>query len=159
MRFSLAMLILVVLWIGAAGAVWFEREPWRQVPMYFVLADSYQPMPRLDKANQREVFNSIQPSTIEFATDNPFRVLTSIHYTTNGASSWIDVGFVDSDTILGVESHVLGCTEFKYSPLLFHRRFPEWWWGHFYRPEVWLFIGLSGALLWRFARWRRKSAA
>jgi hypothetical protein len=32
---------------------------------------------------------------------------------------------------------------------LWDRRFPEWWWGHFYRPEVWLAIVLSGLLLWR----------
>lgn len=31
---------------------------------------------------------------------------------------------------------------------IWHRRFPEWWWGHFYRPEVWA-AGLL-ALVWIF---------
>ena len=33
--------------------------------------------------------------------------------------------------------------------VVWHRRFPEWWWGHFYRPEVWITIVLSGVLLLR----------
>ena len=37
---------------------------------------------------------------------------------------------------------------------VFRRRFPEWWWGHFYRPEVWLATGLSVALIWRTVRAR-----
>ncbi len=38
---------------------------------------------------------------------------------------------------------------------LFRRRFPEWWWGHFYRPEVWAAIVLGGAWLWSVARWAK----
>jgi WD40 repeat protein len=34
---------------------------------------------------------------------------------------------------------------------VWQRRFPEWWWGHLYRPEVWL-TGVVGLLwLWRVA--------
>ena len=41
---------------------------------------------------------------------------------------------------------------------VWHRRYPEWWWGHFYRPEVWA-AGALG-LMWifkamRFIRKRR----
>jgi len=37
--------------------------------------------------------------------------------------------------------------------VVFSRRFPEWWWGHFYRVETWLAIVLGFMLLWRFGRW------
>jgi len=35
------------------------------------------------------------------------------------------------------------------------RRFPEWWWGHFYRPEVWAAVAIGAAWLWSVARWAR----
>ncbi|MHC5053281.1 MAG: WD40 repeat domain-containing protein [Planctomycetota bacterium] len=38
---------------------------------------------------------------------------------------------------------------------LYRRRFPEWWWGHFYRPEVWAAILIGAAWLWTVARWAR----
>jgi hypothetical protein len=37
--------------------------------------------------------------------------------------------------------------------VVFSRRFPEWWWGHFYRVETWLAIVLGMVLAWRFGRW------
>lgn len=36
---------------------------------------------------------------------------------------------------------------------IYSRRFPEWWWGHFCRIEVWAAAALSLLLLWRFIRW------
>jgi WD40 repeat protein len=38
---------------------------------------------------------------------------------------------------------------------VYRRRFPEWWWGHFYRLEVWAAIVLGIAWLWSVARWAR----
>jgi hypothetical protein len=29
------------------------------------------------------------------------------------------------------------------------RRFPEWWWGHLLRPEVWVLIVCAGLCAWR----------
>ena len=62
------------------------------------------------------------------------------------------VRFVDADTLElwreGGESSFIAT---------YRRRFPEWWWGHFYRPEVWLFITLSGILIWRFVMARKRS--
>ncbi len=31
---------------------------------------------------------------------------------------------------------------------VFRRRFPEWWWGHLYRPEVWLLPLWLGLIVW-----------
>lgn len=35
-------------------------------------------------------------------------------------------------------------------------RFPPYWWGHFYRPEVWLAIIFGSLWLWRVVRWFRE---
>lgn len=40
----------------------------------------------------------------------------------------------------------------KYGLVYYRRRFPEWWWGHFYRPEVWALIGLTLIIAWRGVR-------
>lgn len=47
------------------------------------------------------------------------------------------LGFIDDDHCLFVH-----CIDPKSKPpraayRIWRRRFPEWWWGHFYRPEVW----------------------
>jgi len=38
---------------------------------------------------------------------------------------------------------------------VYRRRFPEWWWGHLYRPEVWAAVGIGAAWLWSVVRWGR----
>lgn len=42
---------------------------------------------------------------------------------------------------------------------LFHRRHPEWWWGHFYRPEVWASIALIFSLVIHLVRARKQRNA
>jgi hypothetical protein len=44
----------------------------------------------------------------------------------------------------------------KLSIRRYKRTHPEWWWGHFYRPEVWAFLFFCTLLLWRLIRlkWR-----
>jgi hypothetical protein len=65
-------------------------------------------------------------------------------------------GFIEDNTIafelIPVEPNV----RTKIERVLFRRRFPEWWWGHFYRPEVWVFALLTIFLLVRFVRTRKK---
>jgi len=41
----------------------------------------------------------------------------------------------------------------------YHRRFPEWWWGHFYRPEVWLAIIFGVLWFWRVTKWFQEQRA
>jgi WD40 repeat protein len=36
---------------------------------------------------------------------------------------------------------------------IWRRRRPEWWWGHFYRPEVWAAVVFGLLWLWSVARW------
>ena len=57
--------------------------------------------------------------------------------------------FIDNDTFEGVLDHLRANEKHEISIATYHRRFPEWCWGHFYLPEVWLVLGLSAALGWR----------
>jgi len=61
------------------------------------------------------------------------------------------IGFATDDCILMGSS--LDPTRFR----VLHRRHPEWWWGHFYRPEMWVLLALTAVFVWNF--YRRKSVA
>jgi len=64
--------------------------------------------------------------------------------------------FIDDDTISMLATfHPPGDLE-AHQYRIYRRRFPEWWWGHFYRPEVWTSITLCVALLVRALRFRRR---
>ncbi|MCK6473872.1 MAG: hypothetical protein L6R28_19290, partial [Planctomycetes bacterium] len=39
---------------------------------------------------------------------------------------------------------------------IFKRNHPEWWWGHFFRPEIWFSIVLAILWLWRIKNWVRR---
>lgn len=43
--------------------------------------------------------------------------------------------------------------------ILYRRRHPEWWWGHFYRPEVWASIALFFSLVIHLVRARNQRNA
>ena len=68
------------------------------------------------------------------------------------------VGFLNNDTILGVIPNQENNVD-HFETVAWRRRYPEWWWGHFYRPEVWIFLVLTALLAERFARWRRDGPA
>jgi hypothetical protein len=62
-------------------------------------------------------------------------------------------GFIDDDQcVMRLEDS--GNSTGRYR--VWHRRFPEWWWGHFYRPEVWLLIIFGSLWGWQVIRWFRR---
>ena len=63
------------------------------------------------------------------------------------------LGFVDDDHCIMMMSIVTGHEMPVYHAFrVWYRRFPEWWWGQFYRPEVWLGIVFAGVLGVKFVR-------
>lgn len=48
--------------------------------------------------------------------------------------------FIDNDTIVVMANRIIdGCGEYPANTYVtFKRRFPEWWWGHMFRPPVWI---------------------
>ncbi len=146
MRFSLGTLILVVLWLAAVALVWIQHEAW--VPI----------VPQPPKAD-------FLPCVLEIAPDKTRRIeirhidefpddVVIVENSEDGRGDdgrvlWQQTGnvayayFNDNDTIY-INNYTHGTR--------YHRRHPEWWWGHFYRPEVWVALVLSGALGWKIVR-------
>ena len=50
--------------------------------------------------------------------------------------------FLDDNTIISIHSD-------KATGSVWRRRYPEWWWGHFYRPELWLLLVFGSLWMWR----------
>jgi hypothetical protein len=167
MRFSLATLLLLVLWIGAGMWVWAWREPWRyDQTVSRIDFGRYVPPKWFENGDQFDRRHFDSPDCERGCNVYVSRDYHYVIYDKHAARSLFEfdgvraaIGFLDDNNFafrLGPWSEMLSPDD---RCEIFYRRFPEWWWGHFYRPEVWLFIGLSAALLWRFVRWRRKSAA
>ena len=149
MRFSLGTLMLVVLWTGTLMLVWFQREPWLRASTRnyarpkdengnlqlrgFALREVSVDKRRRVEIHHRDEFPDCV-AVVENSGSNEGRIL----WRRNG--NFYDAVFVDDDT-LTIDNYLLMQT--------YRRRFPEWWWGHFYRPEVWCAIALSGVLIWR----------
>jgi len=64
----------------------------------------------------------------------------------------VSIHFLDADTMLLVPVKNAA----NRPPELWCRRHPEWWWGHFYRPEVWVAFVFGALCLWRV--WRTLKA-
>ena len=151
MRFSLATLLLLVLWIGAAMAVWFWREPWQLCAPPVDISPNIKPRVSPDEKRKLDKYSIIiqEYDGIEAWTD------AKVLWTATPVSGYIfPVGFIDNETICRATFED-GDKEPR-GFVFFRRRFPEWWWGHFYRPEVWLFAVLSGVLVWRIGKTRMK---
>ena len=157
-RFSLATLLLVVLWIGAVMAVWTRRDAWYEIKRE-VRTVNYQSRYE-DVRSIFEELSGLSPDGTRilapdypkyeaaeiFSNAHPEICLYKFHHAIGRG-----YGFLDDDTAIFEADYRTWSghgREFSY----YRRRFPEWWWGHFYRPEVWLFSVLSGMLVWRIGK-------
>ena len=147
MRFSLATLVLLVLWIGALMLIVERRDPWlieKEASLLGERLATTAPDGRRLYCDADALFVADGPSLLWFKKifhTPDVRILRAQFLNDNTIS--FDYGEVGEPSSSGRA----------------HRRFPEWWWGHFYRPEVWLAITLSGLLIWRAAKSRRAYVA
>ena len=168
MRFSLATLLLVVLWMGAAMAAWFWRQPWAlsnietEKSPYKVPVKIDFPSYALHSPDGSRVFTVDYPNYFAGEIHNSSGKNTLLYQFPRDFGR--GYGFLDDDTVLfdnltraeyEASRNILAEDNHKY--VLYRRRFPEWWWGHFYRLEVWLFAALSGILIWRSVVARKRS--
>lgn len=157
MRFSLATLLLLVLWLASAMWVWAWREPWvfarvvrNNVPQDEWMAWSDSPRNWAAPDGRRHLhfdgntwISGVWPVYVVAYWDGEPQVPRE---------------FLDNDTVRLYR--VMGRSSLPIvDEVEYRRRFPEWWWGHGCRPEVWVFTLLGGALLWRGVKARRQSAA
>lgn len=156
MRFSLVSLLLFTIWIGAALGVWFRREAW--------VLERFEPASDIELNLKMLIIEDANPypspdATRNVLTSNPFfhhftgfQILEMPSekglYSHNCFPVVVDVSnprFLTNDQIYIRGFH----SEDGYGRAYYRRRFPEWWWGHFYRPEVWAFALITIALLVR----------
>ncbi len=156
MRWSRGTLIfLAVSWVAAISLLWMRREPWvcvaPEADLQSVAAQLDQAewdLPQFSETSPDKTrfcaLGQRSPPMLEIHDSRSKRTLTALSIPAHAA---YDPKFVDNTMVVQPHRGSLTCSLFK-------RRFPEWWWGHFYRPELWLTIFLSGILVWQ---WRRKA--
>jgi len=144
MRWSLRTQVIVVLFAGYLLVLWEWREPWVYTgtvfddELRFPVATNISP----DKTRRLHQRNLSVVIFEESSSDQ----LYEIHYQVRGGSK---IAFLHDDCLVARAPRIVrdvGLTPERFA--VFTRRFPEWWWGHFYRPEVWLLPLWLGLIVW-----------
>jgi hypothetical protein len=174
MRFSLLTLLLIATWIATVMLVWVWREPW----VLLLRAPSYDALPaafrtRLNSMEEGLSERFVTPDGARYVLLNshePFKPVFEIWSNGNELCSvecrLTRIGMVSLAGFATGDDLVIYNTDIQNpaKPTLasvYHRRFPEWWWGHFYRPEVWALIVFSvllGGMLVRKLLQRRTAS-
>jgi len=178
MRLSLLTLLLLVLWLATAMLVWERRVPWNLAPTVHTTEEGRALQAKaieLCKLADRSLFEAPDGLRDFDAHDGAAYVLDRTIDDRFGKRlifafiDWYD--WVDQDSGIPMEGALKEIPgfprgflsddafafeeyNFEYGDprnrwLIFHRRHPEWWWGHFYRPEVWALLALTLAISWR----------
>jgi hypothetical protein len=154
-RYSLRQLMLAYLTICGAMGVWFLNSPWKHVGIFPraslpPLPSGIDPSRSPDGTRQFAVYKCVDrmAMTILDKNGNDLFVFPGSH---TGS------GFTDDDTIMRFYGN---WPDEKIEPddyyEVWRRRYPEWWWGHFYRPEVWLTIIFGSLWFWGVVGWFRR---
>lgn len=174
MRFSLLTLSLGAICIATVMLMWSRREPWEVTtyaelfpPQFYTVAS---PVPRPNgyvspdftrrlRPPRKSMFPSFEDSAgiyvADFSSDPIQHSLThSTLWTFWTPKGWglASVYFADDTTLVAYYlRHPVEPgpgDEYPSLRITFSRRFPEWWWGHLYRPEVWLLPIWLSLIIW-----------
>ncbi len=147
MRYSLGTLVLAVLFVGSLMGLWMLRDPWVEVADTpanrhdEVLARSDSPDGRRWLEWGLSSFNALEIREnwlwLPAGAEKAGPLWRNAKYIYDGP-----VGFRGEDVIICWNCQLRDNSGAS-KRVVFHRRFPEWWWGHFYRPEVWLTVLLG----------------
>jgi len=150
----------VVLYAGYLLMLWNWRQPWQytetvdaRTQLYF---NDYSPDgTRIISVD--EFHHSI--SIYENSAGSPGRVLAYLEYAKEllSAPQFRSDGTIWAIAAIRDSNNTVMSTNPRRA-FVFVRRFPEWWWGHFYRPEVWFFPLLLGAVIWSIRKDRAVKA-
>jgi len=130
-QFSLWGLLIFVVWLACGEWVWFRRDPFNRLLVRWEDA----PTEARNWAWVEYQDRYIEPRTLEVRpTFRAYRYEADWGYAFRFKQS------EQSDEMLQIITW----------------RFPRAWWGHFYRPEVWLMIIFGSLWLWRVRGWWRE---
>ena len=153
-------MVLVTLWIGALMAVVIRWEPWVFQGESTASSVDYRwiEVPAPDGLRECVADTNTGPWKWSIVDAKSKARLATIP-----ATAVMAVNFLNDDNLEFREYQYL---ETDVVPIRMHerriqfrRRFPEWWWGHFYRPEVWCALVLTALLGWRFIGRNRQLTA
>ena len=154
MRYSLMTLLLTSLFIGSLMACWMLRGSWKLERVFgpqktdiFEVRRKFFP-PRFDFSRKTNVSPDGQ-RYIEVSNEDRANLMYE-GPPVNGLPrqpvlfKFPEGGFIflDNDSALIINSNFA----------FWRRRYPEWWWGHFFRPEVWSAIVFGGMLVFNVVR-------
>ncbi len=144
MRFSLLTLMLATLTVGSVVGCWILPGPWTKGKTFcFTTWDEVKV-----KYFPTGVYGDASPDGTRTVSDAE----TPFIYNSQGDSLPIytfpesaEPYFLNNDTIMLIPWGAFSNRQLR-EYTLWYRRHPEWWWGHFYRPEVWSAL-IFGVLL------------
>lgn len=147
-RWSLRTQVLTVSLIGILPLVWLRWEPW-------VLEKDKTDFTPHNAV--KDSFNS-PDGTRRLVLDVSKLRIKDIRYPEAAGPILFELNipgmrfghaaFKDNNTIVAdVHEYLGGGMGSANIGVHYRRRFPEWWWGQLYRPEVWLFLLVLGLML------------
>jgi len=143
-NFSLLGLLAFVFFFELTRTVFVKSTPWRKVEI--LEGAAYAEGKRFSSASDGRFFD-YTPYYVLICTYHGDKVQLLAEIPANVLQAW----FTDST---GTECILqMDCKE--RTGILYRRFYPEWWWGHFCRHEVWLAIIFGSLWLWRVVLWFR----
>ena len=154
-NYSLLTLLIACATIAAGVSVWFRSSPWERVGVYpraefdrFIQGKPWDDPSRTPDGTRKLVNRTQGYYCYLTILDNDGSVLFEFPKGTTAN------GFIDDNTILNIggpwrDDLIDPADEFE----VYHRLYPEWWWGHFFRPEVWLALIFGSLSAWRVIVW------
>lgn len=141
LQFTLSTLLILTVFVGALVGAWVRRNPIEVTRVH-------------REAVHNQLTSGYEDELVDLYRAEKAKGLVRVditHTESVRTGEWIDVTAIG---ICGTPDIFIYETRKQRYPV-----FPDFWWGHFYRPEVWIAILSGGALLARaWARTRRKQA-
>ena len=163
MRFSLLTLLLGSLTAGSALGVYLRCGVWHPVCGAVSVDQAKQWLPP-DHNPARHLHLYLSPDRTRIIQP-PYAGLKSSIFAyrpdgepTVGAMLYTfpfdNVSFLDDNTVV-INDETAPAYEQPRIRGIWRREYPEWWWGHFYRPEFWCLILFGALLLYSLLRRQR----
>ena len=143
-KFSLRLCIWLALLVGSVLGLVLDREPWVMEEKPFTESDlslfptvknsvKYSPDGTREIDLHRELLpgNSARPH--ELVDRRNGTKMMELNF-----KEYQAITFADDNTMVAMKFPSKKDEEFMF--ILCHRRFPEWWWGIFYRPLFWIAV-------------------
>jgi len=172
MRFSLLTFLIATICVGLAPYVYLHSSPWEPQPQTYTLEEveallnGKKTSPRSPDSTRRIYYDG--SVGIQDERDRNILHLFSLRDSssafemmfvspTDKTPMHMSMGFIDDNRLLMAHAVTKGGKE-DLRGRIWHRQYPEWWWGHLYRPEVWAMVAACLALAIQLFRGMRKRA-